>query len=110
MPSFDDLCDSMDRIIMDRLGEAVTFSPDGGESVTLMADVYYPEAMQALSVGHMIEQSIHLEILISDAPEGISERDMFSNLRRSPGVAYYARNPTRNRSGSHWIINLVEAR
>lgn len=95
--------------IEDRIGERITYRPDGGAPIYPKAHVYYADAQTDIGTGQAIEQDITVHIRKYSLPHMPRSTDRIM-LSRRPGVTFKPVNPSDDNSGFEWIVNLKVVR
>lgn len=98
----------LDEPCMAILGDTITYKPVMGSATTIKAYVDFPEEIQSLEGGRAVAQEITVQVLISDVPVRPSGACRVT-IRKLPGLTYKPVNVRRDRSGSHWEFELVQA-
>lgn len=99
------ISDRMESDINDRVGERITYIPDGGGPIYPKAHVFYGDAQQDIGAGQAIEQDITVHIRKFSLPHMPRSADRIM-LGRRPGVTFRPVNPSTDNSGFDWIVNL----
>ena len=107
MSDLESLTPDMDAAIDDILGERITYRVDGGPPIYPKAHVYYADGKQDLGAGTGVQQEIVVHVRIISLPRMPSSADRIT-LGKRPGKTFKPTNPSRDDSGTHWIITLKE--
>lgn len=95
----------MEADITDRVGECITYIPDGGAALYPKAHVFYGDEPVDLGGGRAVEQDITVKIAKLALPHMPRSADRI-RLGRSPGKTFKPTNPSNDDSGFDWIVKL----
>lgn len=109
MSDLESMSDRMMADIMERLGERITYTPEGASALTVRAHVYYRDADVDIGAGQAIEQDITVHIRKTALPHMPGSADRIQLPRRA-GVTFKPVNPSTDDSGYDWIVNLKVVR
>lgn len=105
MSDLESLSDRLMTDINERLGERITYTPEGAAALTVRAHVYYADAQTDIGAGQAIEQDITVHIRKTALPHMPRSADRIQ-LPRQPGVTYKPTSPSTDDSGYDWIVSL----
>lgn len=108
IPNIADYTATLDEACMARLGEAIAYTPEGGEAVTINAYVEYGDAPVDFGAGHMNDQQISVSIRKADLSEVPSEGDRIVLARHADTIFRPSGEPNTDDSGTHWQFALKE--
>lgn len=103
------ISERMESDITDRVGERITYSPEGGGPLYPKAHVFYGDEQTDIGAGQAIEQDITVKIAKIALPHMPRSADRI-RLGRRPGVEFKPTNPSTDDSGFDWIVKLKVAR
>lgn len=109
MSDLESISDRLMADIEERIGERITYTPQGLSAITPRAHVYYADAQTDIGAGQAIEQDITLHIRKSALPHMPRSADRVV-LARHPGKTFKPVNPSTDDSGYEWIVNLKVVR
>lgn len=109
MSDLEAISDRMETDINERVGERITYVPQGGSAIYPKAHVFYADAQTDIGAGQAIEQDITVHIRKFSLPHMPRNADRIQ-LGRHPGVTFKPVNPSTDNSGFDWIVNLKVVR
>lgn len=99
------ISDRMEDDINSRVGEIITYTPEGSGPLHPRAHVNYRDADRDLGGGHAIEQDITVTIRKTYLPHMPRSADRV-RLGKRPGMEFHPVNPSTDDSGFDWVFNV----
>lgn len=109
MSDLESITERMFDDIDERVGERITYTPEGGHPIFPKAHVNYGDQQRDLGAGQAIEQDITIAIRKSSIPHMPKSADRI-RLGRHPGVEFKPVNPSTDDSGFEWIFAVKVVR
>lgn len=107
MNTLEELESGMDASCMSILGDSITYRPVSGPAKSIKAYVSFEELARALEVGQAIQQAMTCEVQRSDVAVRPSDACRIT-LAKVPGKTFKPVNVSLDRSGTHWLFELVK--
>lgn len=108
MTDFGARTDMIDAVAIEHVGDAITYTPHDGLDPVTSGYVDYGTAPVDFGAGHMVDQSITVEIRKADLAREPDSADRIT-LPRLPGKTFKpSGKPSTDASGTHWAFSVKE--
>lgn len=106
MSTLSDFEDELESSALAQLGDPITYTPNGGEALSLHAWVNYDTGVVATPNSRAIVTQIEVEVAAADVATPTKEDRL--TLPRLPGKTYRPARIERGRMGNTWVLGLTE--